>query len=91
MPNQPKKTQRYTKALGHRVRRHQHENRLVLLAPNQVENEFLVGVMGSYCMQGGTLATSIIHSVSVANPWTSETPDTELSFLASWPEQNQMP
>lgn len=68
-----------------------HENRFVLLAPNQVENEFRVGVMGSYCMQGGTLATSIIRGVSVANPWTSETPDTELSFLASWLEQNQMP
>lgn len=56
-----------------------------------MENEFLVGVMGSYCMPGGTFATSIIHGVSVANPWTNETPGTELSFLASWPEQNQMP
>lgn len=68
--------------MGQRVRRHEHDNRFVLLAPNQVENEFLVGVIGSCCMQGGTLAVSIIRGVSVANPWISETPDSELSF---WP------
>lgn len=68
--------------LGQGVRSNDHDNKFVLLAPNQVENEFLVGVIGSSCMQSGAVAVSIIHGVLVANPWTSETPDTELSF---WP------
>lgn len=68
--------------MGQRVRRRDHDNRFVLLAPTQMENDFLVGVTGSCCMQDGTVAVSIIHGVSVANPQTNETSDTELSF---WP------
>lgn len=61
----------------------------MLLAPSQVENEFLMEAMCSFSVQGRTLATLIIHGVLVANPWTNKTADTELSSLPSCPEQNK--